>query len=458
MIEDAAIRTAQSFMSASNSLVSSLSDIGSDMAASLQAAMGLANIQNANDWISGLGLDRFGIDFQIDTTSVATISKSLKEAQEWLASIWGSGGAQFGIDDTQFQEIWTIATNGVIGLQNQLAAYNKLIDDNKKSTSGVSSSINNLNSGISNLNNEVTNLDLTFANAFKSVVNVRKTIAGNLKSFGMTMSQEGYERQLQLLRNQLPVGWGDGVANPEDIEIYEQIRQTRVDMFNAEIEQIRTAGQERLNQLQQEQGYFQSIQQYVKDLYLSDLSPLLQPEKTIEASSNFEELLKIARGEGPEAMAALAQLQSAAQAYLENARIQFGSGAEYTEIFREVTEALNEFGNQVDYTAYENEQLKIDRQIAEVQEEARDVLLGLDSHLEKIGDTFSNEFKVYADELKGLSSGQQEEISLLKQEIELLKSLINNQNDSLVDQTEALIDVVELVEKPKRMPPKGRVA
>ena len=346
----------------------------------------------------------------------------------------------------------------MIGLQNQLAAYNKLIDDNKKSTSGVSSSINNLNSGISNLNNEVTNLDLTFANAFKSVVNVRKTIAGNLKSFGMTMSQEGYERQLQLLRNQLPVGWGDGVANPEDIEIYEQIRQTRVDMFNAEIEQIRTAGQERLNQLQQEQGYFQSIQQYVKDLYLSDLSPLLQPEKTIEASSNFEELLKIARGEGPEAMAALAQLQSAAQAYLENARIQFGSGAEYTEIFREVTEALNEFGNQVDYTAYENEQLKIDRQIAEVQEEARDVLLGLDSHLEKIGDTFSNEFKVYADELKGLSSGQQEEISLLKQEIELLKSLINNQNDSLVDQTEALIDVVELVEKPKRMPPKGRVA
>ncbi len=83
----------------------------------------------------------------------------------------------------------------------------------------------------------------------------------------------------------------------------------------------------------------ESLQDYLAGLSLrSDLSPLSPAARLAEAQRQYQDLL--ARSQGGD-VDALRDLQGAADAYLRIAREMFASGADYTNIFQSVVDALS---------------------------------------------------------------------------------------------------------------------
>lgn len=80
-----------------------------------------------------------------------------------------------------------------------------------------------------------------------------------------------------------------------------------------------------------------SIADYLKSLVLSDLSPLTPAQKLAEAQKQYQdELAKAAAGDP----AALADITKYADAYLKQARDFYASSAAYSDIFKQITDAL----------------------------------------------------------------------------------------------------------------------
>lgn len=83
----------------------------------------------------------------------------------------------------------------------------------------------------------------------------------------------------------------------------------------------------------------ESLQDYLAGLSLrSDLSPLSPAARLAEAQRQYQDLLARAQGGDVDA---LRDLQGAADAYLRIAREMFASGADYTNIFQSVVDALS---------------------------------------------------------------------------------------------------------------------
>lgn len=80
-----------------------------------------------------------------------------------------------------------------------------------------------------------------------------------------------------------------------------------------------------------------SIADYLKGLFISELSPLTPAQKLAEAQKQYqEELAKAAKGDPT----ALADITKFADEYLKAARDFYASGSQYTDIFKAITDAL----------------------------------------------------------------------------------------------------------------------
>ena len=81
----------------------------------------------------------------------------------------------------------------------------------------------------------------------------------------------------------------------------------------------------------------QQLDQYVRSLGISSVSPLNPTERLNEAQSEYERILALAQAGD---LDALAQLQGAAQAYLQEAQGYYGGVGAYEDIFGSVRDAL----------------------------------------------------------------------------------------------------------------------
>ena len=208
--------------------------------------------------------------------------------------------------------------------------------------------------------------------------------------------------------------------------------------------------------MQEEQGYFQSIKNYVRDLRISDLSPLLNKEKVTESGQNFFSLANAARGTGPEAMQALSQLQGSAQTYLEQSRGFYSSSNTYSQIFGTVESILNEFGSRTNYTAYENAQLELDNDVRDLQQDALTALNDIDHSLATFESALDTQFASNLATLTDLTKTQQAQIDTMIQQLALLRAELAAQTKAVVASNDANGDKVARSSRPVRQAVPGR--
>lgn len=113
-------------------------------------------------------------------------------------------------------------------------------------------------------------------------------------------------------------------------------------------EEQRSAAQAAMSAAQQQLSAAKSLQdagrrlrEYVQGLRTSDLSPLTMAEKVAEAAGHYQRTLSAAQGGDEEA---LRNLQSVSSTYLDLARQFYASNQAYTDIFNNVTGALDGLG------------------------------------------------------------------------------------------------------------------
>lgn len=117
--------------------------------------------------------------------------------------------------------------------------------------------------------------------------------------------------------------------------------QSLADWSSAELSRIESDYRERIALAEQQMRIGRELRQYVEQLKISDLSPYDPGEKLQLASAAFAKLL--VRAESGDLDAA-GQLQSAANAYLQNADSYYGRSDPYTAIFEDVSQSLDQLG------------------------------------------------------------------------------------------------------------------
>lgn len=365
-------------------------------------------LSNLNTTLANMGLGHL----QVSGSSVNAIAEELDTILSFADGMAGIGA----IDTAQITAIGDFVDE----FTYDAGRYNSLTKESGESADIASEGVSKFNSELEDLNEEL--LDLPIAQVLIDIQGLRRSILQDKIGFGF---KPNYNKQISVLKGKLsPTG------TESDVEIYDKIRQATVDKYNAEIAAIQEAENARISQLQEEQGYFQSIQQYVKDLRLSELSPLLQPQRTQEAGQSFHALANAAMSGD---MVALSQLQGSAQTYLENARTQYASGGQYSAIFETVESILNQFGNQADYTAYESAQLELDRRIENIQAAALSELEQLDHNVATLEAALNETFADTLASLTNITEAQQEQITELIRQLELLREEFNAQNERLIE-------------------------
>lgn len=120
----------------------------------------------------------------------------------------------------------------------------------------------------------------------------------------------------------------------EQVALAEQIHRAAMDRYDAELEAL-----ERNVAATREMAQSSlDLRRYVEGLRTGDLSPLTMGQKLAEAASNYQSTL--ARAQGGD-MDARAQLSSVSDAYLKLSQGYYaGASADYSEIFRAVTSAI----------------------------------------------------------------------------------------------------------------------
>lgn len=117
--------------------------------------------------------------------------------------------------------------------------------------------------------------------------------------------------------------------------------QNLADWSSDELSRIEQDYRERIALAQQQMRIGRELRQYVEQLKISELSPYDPGEKLELATEQFAALLvKAEAGD----MDAAGQLQSAANAYLQNADSYYGRSDPYTAIFEDVSQSLDRLG------------------------------------------------------------------------------------------------------------------
>lgn len=117
-------------------------------------------------------------------------------------------------------------------------------------------------------------------------------------------------------------------------DLQKEYAEAQANVVEASMDTIQEKASEVAEGLRESWGdVAKDLKGFLDDTLLSDLSTLRGSEKTTEAGSQYQELLAKAKGGDVEAAQ---QLGGAATTYLENARSQFASGQQYTDIFNQV--------------------------------------------------------------------------------------------------------------------------
>lgn len=108
---------------------------------------------------------------------------------------------------------------------------------------------------------------------------------------------------------------------------------------NAQIDGINDAGNAALDMWNKQKDAIERISDFLDSLMLGDLTVLTPQEQLMEAQRQYQELLARAQAGDADAMAALPE---AARAYLDQARSFYSATDDYSQIFQDVTGALED--------------------------------------------------------------------------------------------------------------------
>ncbi|WP_028303471.1 hypothetical protein [Oceanospirillum maris] len=145
--------------------------------------------------------------------------------------------------------------------------------------------------------------------------------------------------------------------------------QNLADWSSEELSRIESDYQERIALAEEQYRIGRELRQYVEQLKISELSPYDPSEKLELATEQFAALLvKAESGD----MDAAGQLQSAANAYLQNADSYYGRSDPYTSIFEEVTQSLDRMGLDIMGGLDEDSVEKLTAQMLSEQQRIRD--------------------------------------------------------------------------------------
>lgn len=145
--------------------------------------------------------------------------------------------------------------------------------------------------------------------------------------------------------------------------------QNLADWSSEELSRIESDYQERIALAEQQMRVGRELRQYVEQLKISELSPYDPGEKLQLASESFAKLL--VRAESGDLDAA-GQLQSAANAYLQNADSYYGRSDPYTSIFEDVSQSLDQLGLDIMGGLDGNSVEKLNAQMLQEQQRIRD--------------------------------------------------------------------------------------
>jgi hypothetical protein len=145
--------------------------------------------------------------------------------------------------------------------------------------------------------------------------------------------------------------------------------QNLADWSSEELSRIESDYQERIALAEEQYRIGRELRQYVEQLKISELSPYDPGEKLQLASESFAKLLVQAENGD---MDAAGQLQSAANAYLQNADSYYGRSDPYTSIFEEVAQSLDDLGLDIMGGLDENSVEKLNAQMLSEQQRIRD--------------------------------------------------------------------------------------
>ena len=146
----------------------------------------------------------------------------------------------------------------------------------------------------------------------------------------LLMATRWYQRQLQKLAGEImqsalsllgQLGYEGYQTDPTQTEL-------------GGIDQVNNAVEDRYAR---ELQLLQQLDEFVRGLNLSNISPLTPGQRLADAQSEYERLLALAQGGD---LDALAQLQDAANAYLQEAHDYFGGVGDFPAIFASVRDAL----------------------------------------------------------------------------------------------------------------------
>ncbi len=199
------------------------------------------------------------------------------------------------------------------------------------------------------------------------------TAVEELYGLKRTAIVENYAKQsAEALNTSVTTGLGDYLSGVSDYVSGKQqdIKQDYQEQFDLLKEQARVA---------------RELRDYVEQLRLSELSPYDPGEKLQEASEQFAALfVKAEAGD----LDAAGKLQSAADAYLQNADAYYGRTDIYTGIFNDVSDSLDELGLglQVASDDYVLEQLEKqqDEKLDQIREYAEDELSWAETQSEQL--------------------------------------------------------------------------
>jgi hypothetical protein len=145
--------------------------------------------------------------------------------------------------------------------------------------------------------------------------------------------------------------------------------QNLADWSSEELSRIEADYQERIALAEEQFRIGRELRQYVEQLKISELSPYDPSEKLELATEQFAALLvKAEAGD----MDAAGQLQSAANAYLQNADSYYGRSDPYTAIFEDVSQSLDQLGLDIMGGLDGDSVEKLNAQMLQEQQRIRD--------------------------------------------------------------------------------------
>ena len=178
------------------------------------------------------------------------------------------------------------------------------------------------------------------------ILTTKTSIGANISALGGSSSVGGQDYQQQVIDG-LYAQLERSTTGADKLAVVGKLNTAIMARYNSELAMIGKVG-----------TAIAGIKKYLESLKLSDKSPLTNMEKLNEARSQYNNILiKAKNGD----QSALSSIQSSADAYLAEARNYYASSANYSEIFKNITDSLSQLANPagMDQATYDAKVLEL---------------------------------------------------------------------------------------------------